>query len=69
MRNQLFLTLWPILVYYPVTHWIRGGGWLSTTLKVLDFAGGLTLHTTAGEKSELMTIMMLNTNFFPFLTK
>lgn len=36
-----------VLVYYPVVHWIWGGGWLGTW-GVIDFAGGIVLHTTAG---------------------
>jgi hypothetical protein len=35
------------LVYYPVAHWVWGGGWLQR-FGVLDFAGGITIHTTAG---------------------
>lgn len=36
-----------VLVYYPVAHWIWGGGWLHK-LGTLDFAGGIVIHTTAG---------------------
>ena len=36
-----------VFVYYPVAHWVWGGGWLQR-LGVLDFAGGIVLHTTAG---------------------
>jgi hypothetical protein len=39
--------LWSIVVYYPVAHWVWGGGWLKQR-GVLDFAGGIVLHTTAG---------------------
>ena len=42
-----FSALWLFLVYVPVAHWVWGGGWLAD-LKVLDFAGGLVVHTTAG---------------------
>ncbi len=38
---------WATLVYFPVAHWIWGGGWLSQ-LGTLDFAGGLTIHETSG---------------------
>src|SRR5512143_2941673 len=34
-----FITLWSLLVYAPVAHWVWGGGWLSR-LGALDFAGG-----------------------------
>ena len=43
----LFSGLWLIIVYAPVTHWIWGGGWLSE-MGILDYAGGLVVHLTAG---------------------
>jgi Amt family ammonium transporter len=47
-RSFVFFTvLWEILVYYPVAHWIWGGGWMAR-LGVQDFAGGIVIHTTAG---------------------
>lgn len=39
--------LWLIFVYGPVCHWVWGGGWLSE-MGVMDFAGGLVVHATAG---------------------
>jgi len=42
-----FLILWQILVYYPFVHMIWGGGLLATW-GVFDFAGGITVHATAG---------------------
>jgi len=43
----LFTGLWLITVYAPVTHWIWGGGWLAEK-GILDYAGGLVVHLTAG---------------------
>ncbi len=43
----IFSGLWLLLVYAPVTHWVWGGGWLMTR-NVMDFAGGLVVHATAG---------------------
>jgi Amt family ammonium transporter len=43
----LFSGLWLLLVYVPVAHWVWGGGW-AAALGVLDFAGGIVVHTTAG---------------------
>lgn len=43
----LFLILWNLLIYFPVCHWIWGGGFLST-IGFKDFAGGTVIHTTAG---------------------
>jgi len=42
-----FTSFWTLLVYVPVCHWIWGGGWLAQ-LGVVDFAGGIVVHTTAG---------------------
>lgn len=43
----LFITLWGLVVYAPVAHWVWGGGWLSE-LGALDFAGGTVVHVNAG---------------------
>ena len=43
----LFSGLWLVIVYAPVTHWIWGGGWLAE-MGILDYAGGLVVHLTAG---------------------
>ncbi len=43
----LFSGLWLIAVYAPVSHWIWGGGWLAEK-GILDYAGGLVVHLTAG---------------------
>ena len=42
-----FITLWTVVVYAPIAHWVWGGGWLSK-LGVLDFAGGTVVHINAG---------------------
>ena len=42
-----FLTLWLLFVYFPFAHMIWGGGLLQTW-GVLDFAGGIVVHNTAG---------------------
>jgi Amt family ammonium transporter len=43
----VFSALWVLFVYAPVTHWIWSGGWLAKR-GVLDFAGGIVVHVTAG---------------------
>lgn len=43
----LVSALWSLLVYLPVAHWIWGGGWLQQ-MGVLDFAGGIVVHVSAG---------------------
>ncbi|MEH6827590.1 ammonium transporter [Parasphingorhabdus sp.] len=52
-----FCALWLLVVYAPVAHWVWGGGWLSN-LGVLDFAGGIVVHTTAGVSALVVAIML-----------
>ena len=52
-----FAALWLTLVYFPVAHWVWGGGWLGE-MGVLEFAGGLVVHLTAGVGG-LMTAILL----------
>ncbi len=42
-----FLVIWSLIVYVPLVHWVWGGGFLQRW-GVLDFAGGLVVHTSAG---------------------
>ena len=42
-----YISLWGLLVYAPVAHWVWGGGWLAE-LGALDFAGGTAVHVNAG---------------------
>ena len=43
----IFSLLWTTLVYDPIAHWVWGGGWLAR-LGVIDFAGGMVVHISAG---------------------
>lgn len=43
----IFIVAWSFLIYYPLTHWVWGGGWLGD-LGVVDFAGGIVIHTSVG---------------------
>jgi Amt family ammonium transporter len=43
----LFMVLWSLIVYVPITHWVWGGGFLAGA-GVLDFAGGTVVHINAG---------------------
>ena len=42
----LFISLWAVLVYSPIAHWVWGGGWLAK-MGALDFAGGTVVHVNA----------------------
>lgn len=39
----VFISLWTVLVYSPLAHWVWGGGWLAK-MGALDFAGGTVVH-------------------------
>lgn len=43
----IFLVFWQLFVYYPFVHMVWGGGILAEW-GVLDFAGGVVVHATAG---------------------
>jgi Amt family ammonium transporter len=60
----LITAIWLILVYSPVTHWVWGGGWLSQ-MGVMDFAGGLVVHTTAGVSALVIAKMLGSRSGFP----
>jgi Amt family ammonium transporter len=42
----VFITLWSIVVYAPMAHWVWAGGWLAK-MGALDFAGGTVVHVNA----------------------
>tara|TARA_A100001015_G_scaffold299072_1_gene382656 strand:+ start:5296 stop:6579 length:1284 start_codon:yes stop_codon:yes gene_type:complete len=60
----LFTGLWLFLVYAPVTHWVWGGGWLSG-MGVIDFAGGLVVHATAGISALILAKVLMPRKGFP----
>ena len=43
----VFITIWSVVVYAPITHWVWGGGWLGND-GALDFAGGTVVHINSG---------------------
>jgi Amt family ammonium transporter len=42
----VFISLWAVLIYSPIAHWVWGGGWLAK-MGALDFAGGTVVHVNA----------------------
>ncbi|RLA05350.1 MAG: ammonia channel protein [Gammaproteobacteria bacterium] len=60
----LFSAGWLMLVYFPVCHWVWGGGWLAD-LGVLDFAGGTVVHITAGVSALVAALMIGRRKGFP----
>ncbi len=59
-----FSILWLAVVYLPVCHWVWGGGWLAEK-GVLDFAGGLVVHITAGVGAIVAAMVLGNRKGFP----
>jgi Amt family ammonium transporter len=53
----LFSTLWMVLVYAPVCHWVWGGGWLGA-MGLQDFAGGTVVHITAAVAALVAALMI-----------
>ncbi|MCI4626849.1 MAG: ammonium transporter [Candidatus Magnetoovum sp. WYHC-5] len=41
---MIFSVIWVTVIYSPLCHWVWGGGWISTKLGALDFAGGTVVH-------------------------
>ncbi len=54
----MFMTLWSLLVYVPVAHWVwEPGGWLAA-LGAQDFAGGTVVHINAGAAALMCAFML-----------
>jgi ammonium transporter, Amt family len=52
-----FITLWSLVVYTPVAHWVWGGGFLSK-MGALDFAGGTVVHVNAGVAALVAAVLV-----------
>ncbi len=59
-----FSVVWVLLVYAPVVHWVWGGGFLAE-LGLIDFAGGVVVHVTAGTSALVIAIMLGARRGFP----
>lgn len=53
----LFIILWVIIAYFPMAHWVWGGGFLQQ-MGAIDFAGGTVVHINAGISALVMAIML-----------
>jgi len=52
-----FISVWGLIVYAPVAHWVWGGGWLAG-LGALDFAGGTVVHVNAGAAAATAALVL-----------
>jgi Amt family ammonium transporter len=59
-----FSALWLLLVYVPLAHWVWGGGWLAQ-LGVMDFAGGIVVHVSAGVSALVCALVLGKRRGFP----
>lgn len=55
---------WLLIVYAPVVHWVWGGGWLAER-GVMDFAGGIVVHVTAGSSAAVIAVILGARGGFP----
>jgi Amt family ammonium transporter len=60
----LFTVFWVAIVYVPAAHWVWGGGFLAG-MGVLDFAGGIVVHTTAGVSALVAALLVGPRRGFP----
>jgi Amt family ammonium transporter len=60
----LFSAVWLLTVYSPVTHWVWGGG-IMAEWGVLDFAGGIVVHATAGTAALVCALVVGKRRSFP----
>ena len=60
----LFSAVWLLVVYAPVTHWVWGGG-IMAEWGVLDFAGGIVVHATAGTAALVCALVVGKRRGFP----
>ena len=60
----IFSSLWLLVVYAPVTHWVWGGG-IMASWGVMDFAGGIVVHATAGTAALVAAIVVGKRRSFP----
>ncbi len=54
----VFLTIWSILVYTPVTYWVYTGWHVDLDPHALDFAGGTAIHINAGVAALVMALVL-----------
>jgi Amt family ammonium transporter len=59
-----FISLWAVVVYSPIAHWVWGGGWLSK-LGALDFAGGTVVHVNAAVAALVASLVIGKRQDYP----
>jgi Amt family ammonium transporter len=59
-----FISIWSVLVYAPLAHWVWGGGWLAD-MGALDYAGGTVVHINAGVAALVAAIVVGKRREYP----
>jgi Amt family ammonium transporter len=59
-----FISLWSVLIYAPLAHWVWGGGWLAD-MGALDFAGGTVVHVNAGAAALVAALVVGRRRDYP----
>ena len=54
---MVFTILWVIIAYFPMAHWVWGGGFLQQ-MGAIDFAGGTVVHINAGISALVMAVLI-----------
>jgi Amt family ammonium transporter len=60
----IFISLWSLVVYAPIAHWVWGGGWLAK-MGALDFAGGTVVHVNAAVAALMAAIVVGRRQEYP----
>jgi Amt family ammonium transporter len=53
----VFTTLWLLVVYCPMAHWVWGKGWMAE-MGALDFAGGAVVHMSSAAAALAATVVL-----------
>ncbi len=61
----LFVPLWSILVYTPVTYWVYNGWHTELSPEAIDFAGGTAIHINAGVAALALVLVLGNRDGWP----
>src|SRR6188768_3736505 len=64
LAYTVFITLWALVVYAPIAHWVWGGGWLAQW-GALDFAGGTVVHVNAAAAALVAAIVVGKRQEYP----
>jgi Amt family ammonium transporter len=60
----IFISLWALVVYAPIAHWVWGGGWLAQ-MGALDFAGGTVVHVNAAVAALVAAVVIGRRQEYP----